>query len=153
MGMNGQTSPVSLNQQCTDPDGCSCYNVTIVSGSICLPNTLTGVTDSIRTAVDVGQVCTDADGCICHGSNTILNGTVCQTDGLTGVLPGSADLVISQAVTSGTIGRRSTIDITLSYYNLGPNIATGTKVEYYLSPLIKSIRTSAPYTIVQTTSS
>lgn len=153
VGMNGQTSPVSLNQQCTDPDGCSCYNVTIVSGSICLPNTLTGVTDSIRTAVDVGQVCTDADGCICHGSNTILNGTVCQTDGLTGVLPGSADLVISQAVTSGTIGRRSTIDITLSYYNLGPNVATGTKVEYYLSPLIKSIRTSAPYTIVQTTSS
>lgn len=152
-GMNGQTTPVSLNQQCTDPDGCTCYNVTIVNGSICLPNTLTGVTDSIRTPIDVGEVCTDADGCICNSSNVILNGTVCQTDGLTGVIPGSADLVISQAVTSGTIGRRTMIDITLTYYNIGPNIATGTKVEYYLSPLIKSIKTSAPYTIVQNTSS
>lgn len=152
-GMNGQTTPISLNQQCSDPDGCSCYNVTIVNGSICLPNTLTGVTDSIRTAIDVGQVCTDADGCICHGSNAILNGTICQTDGLIGMLPWSADLVISQAVSSGTIGRRSTLDMTLTYYNLGPNIATGARVEYYLSPLIKSIRTSAPYSIVQNSSS
>lgn len=43
--------------------------------------------------------------------------------------------------------------MTLTYYNLGPNIATGARVEYYLSPLIKSIRTSAPYSIVQNSSS
>lgn len=68
---------------CTDPDGCVCYNLTIVNGSRCLANNLTGTTDSILTPVDIGEYCLDADGCTCNRTNTIVNGSVCQTDGLT----------------------------------------------------------------------
>lgn len=150
---NGQTSPVSLNQICTDPDGCVCYNLTIVNGSRCLANNLTGTTDSILTPVDIGEYCLDADGCTCNRTNTIVNGSVCQTDGLTWMLPWFSDLIISQALTSGTIARRSTIEITISYHNRGPDNATWSVVEYYLSPLVSKFRTSAPYTLVQVNSS
>ena len=102
---------------CSDADGCVCYNVTIINGATCLSNNLTGVTDSIRSPIDVGETCLDADGCICNGLNQIVNGSVCQTDGTTGTLPGMADLIVSQAITSGTISRRGTLQITISYFN------------------------------------
>jgi hypothetical protein len=54
-----------------------------VNGSRCLANNFTGVSDSIITPIDVGIVCTDTDGCLCNKLNTIVNGAICQTDGLT----------------------------------------------------------------------
>lgn len=69
------------------------------------------------------------------------------------MLPGLADLIVSQAVTSGTIARRGVIEVTISYYNRGQDTATGAKIEYYLSPLISRFRTSAPYTLSQVSSS
>jgi hypothetical protein len=80
--------------------------VTIVNGSRCLANNFTGVSDSIITPISVGVVCTDADGCLCNNLNTIVNGAVCQTDGMTGYLPGLSDLSIYQTITSGTISRK-----------------------------------------------
>lgn len=150
---NGQTTPISFNLVCTDPDGCVCYNVTIVNWSLCLANNFTGVTDSIITPITIGVVCTDADGCMCNGLNTIVNGWVCQTDGMTWYLPGLSDVSVYQTVTSGTITRRWQIDITINYINRGPNIATGAKLEYYLSPLVSKIRTSAPYVFSQISAS
>jgi len=150
---NGQTTPISFNLVCTDPDGCVCYNVTIVNGSRCLANNFTGVSDSIITPIDIGLVCTDADGCICNGLNTIVNGGVCQTDGLTGYLPGFSDISVYQTITSGSISRKWQLDITINYINRGPNIATGAKLEYYLSPLVSKIRTNVPYTFTQISNS
>ena len=146
---NGQTTPISFNLVCTDPDGCVCYNVTIINGSRCLANNFTGVSDSIITPIDIGVVCTDADGCMCNGLNTIVNGGVCQTDGMTWYLPWLSDVSVYQTVTSGTITRRWQIDITINYINRGPNAATGARLEYYLSPLVSKIRTNAPYTFAQ----
>lgn len=80
--------------------------MTIVNGSRCLANNFTGVSDSIITPIDIGVVCTDADGCICNGLNTIVNGGVCQTDGLTGYLPGFSDISVYQTITSGSISRK-----------------------------------------------
>lgn len=150
---DGKTSPVSLNQLCSDTDGCVCYNVTIVNWSRCLANTLTGTTDSTLTPIDIWEVCLDADWCICNANNNIINGSVCQTDWLTWTLPGQSDLIISQSITSGTIARRGIIEISINYYNRWPNIATGTKIEYYLSPLVSKFRTTAPYTLTQVTQS
>ncbi len=150
---NGQTTPISFNLVCTDPDGCVCYNVTIVNGSRCLANNFTGVSDSIITPIDVGIVCTDTDGCLCNKLNTIVNGAICQTDGLTWYLPWISDLSVYQTITSGSILRKWQLDITINYINRGPNIATGAKLEYYLSPLVSKIRTNAPYTFSQISSS
>lgn len=152
-GSDGKTTPISFNLVCTDPDGCVCYNVTIVNWSRCLANTFTGISDSIISAVSVWSVCTDADGCLCNNLNTIINGAICQTDGLTGYLPGAADLSVYQAVTSGTISRRGQIDITVNYINRGPNMATWARLEYYLSPLVSKIRTTTPYGFAQVSSS
>ena len=74
--------------------------------------------------ISVGESCLDADGCICNGSNRIVNGSICQTDGLTGMLPGQADLIVNQTLSSGTINRRGVIEVTLTYFNRGPDIAT-----------------------------
>jgi hypothetical protein len=37
--------------------------------------------------------------------------------------------------------------------NRGPNIATGTRLEYYLSPLVSKIRTNVPYIFTQISNS
>lgn len=150
---NGQTTPISFNLVCTDPDGCVCYNVTIVNWSRCLANNFTGASDSIITPIDIGVVCTDADGCMCNGLNTIINGGVCQTDGMTWYLPWLSDVSVYQAVTSGAITRKWQIDITINYINRGPNTATGTRLEYYLSPLVSKIRTNVPYIFTQISNS
>jgi len=118
-----------------------------------LANNFTGVSDSIITPIDIGVVCTDADGCMCNGLNTIVNGGVCQTDGMTWYLPGLSDVSVYQTITSGSITRKWQIDITINYINRGPNVATGTKLEYYLSPLVSKIRTNVPYTFAQISTS
>lgn len=150
---DGKTTPISFNLTCTDPDGCVCYNVTIVNWSRCLANNFTGVSDSIITPISVGVVCTDADGCLCNNLNTIVNGAVCQTDGLTWYLPWASDVSLYQTVTSGTITRKWQIDITINYINRWPNTATWARLEYYLSPLVSKVRTNSPYYFAQTQNS
>lgn len=134
-------SPICGNGVCEAGESeASCSADCTNSGPVC--------GNDLQTKVEIWTTCNDCDGCLC-GSNQILNWSVCST-----VLPldpdakkWDADLMITMTPSIIKAKRRGDLSFTLTYKNLWPDTATGTKVLFTRSDLFEDIESETVFTL------